>query len=119
MLSIAGIASSMITETVMIESPIVIYGSGPRLRIYCLYDQDATSGSKASESDLSFVPTKDDWNMSLPAPSADLAWVEKALKAKSTRITARDQSDKVEEAEDAEESSVQQNHIDKEAFLRL
>ena len=119
LLSIAGIASSMITETVMIESPIVIYGSGPRLRIYCLYDQDATSGSKASESDLSFVPTKDDWNMSLPAPSADLAWVEKALKAKSTRITARDQSDKVEEAEDAEESSVQQNHIDKEAFLRL
>ena len=57
--------------------------------------------------------------MSLPAPSADLAWVAKALKGKSTRITARDQSDKVVEAEDTEESSAQQNHIDKEAFLRL
>jgi len=119
LLSIAGIASSMITETVMTESPIVVYGSGPRLRIYCLYDQDATDSSKASESDLSFVPTEDDWNLSLPAPSADLAWVSKALKDKSTHVAARDQSDKVEEAEDAKESSTQENQIDKGAFLRL
>ena len=119
LLSIAGIASSMITETVMTESPIVVYGSGPRLRLYCLYDQDATSGSKASESDLSFVPTEDNWNLSLPSPSADLGWVAKALKAKSTHVAPRDQSDKVEEAEDTEESSRQENQIDKEAFLRL
>jgi hypothetical protein len=119
LLSIAGIASSMITETVMTESPIVVYGAGPRLRVYCLYDHDATSGTKASESDLSFVPTMDDWNLSLPCPSADLTWVVSALKAKSTHIKARDQSDKVEEVEDTEESFRQETQIDKGAFLRL
>jgi hypothetical protein len=119
LLSIAGIASSLITEAIMSDSPIVVYGSGPRVRIYCLYDEDATTGSKAAESELAFVPTKDQWNMSLPSPTADLAWVAVALKAKSQRVTSRDQSDKVEETEDADQSSSQANQIDKGAFLKL
>lgn len=36
-----------------------------------------------------------EWFISLPCPKDDLAWVERALKAKSTRITARDMASKL------------------------
>ena len=35
---------SLVAAEAMKESPIVIYGVGPRLRIYCLYDEDAILG---------------------------------------------------------------------------
>jgi hypothetical protein len=115
--SIAGTASSLITEETMTNAPIVVYGAGPRVRIYCLYNDDAIEGDKASESTLSFVPTDGDWHMSIPSPQPDLSWLQKALAAKSKRITARNHETNVEES--ASEPDTKSLTLDKEAFLRL
>lgn len=116
--SVIGTTSSLIAEEVMTEAAIVVYGAGPRVRIYCLYNEDALEGDKASESTLSFVPTDGDWKLSLPCPSDDLQWVQKALKTKSSRITARDKDATVEDSDSANRAD-NSITIDKEAFLRL
>src|SRR4030042_4651426 len=90
LLETTGIASSLITDEAMKNAPIVVYGVGPRIRIYCLYNEDAITGENASEETLPFSPTEGDWKMSLPCPAEDLDWVQRALKKRSGRITARD-----------------------------
>src|SRR5260370_36015058 len=68
--AIAGIASGLIADEAM-TAPIVVFGSGPRVRLYCLYDEEAISGEDANESPLAFDATSGDWQMSLPCPAAD------------------------------------------------
>lgn len=117
LLSIAGIAGSLIARESMTE-PLVVFGSGPRVRIRCLYNEDAISGDGASEGALPTNPTAGDWNMSLPCPKEDLTWVSKALVKKSSRITAREMGTAVDD--EVRESSAQSViTIDKEAFLNL
>ncbi|MGH8610586.1 MAG: hypothetical protein ACREYF_00690 [Gammaproteobacteria bacterium] len=88
--AVTGIASSLITDQAPKSVPIIVTCDGPRTRIYCLYDDDAIDGSGASEDSLGFDPVKGDWEVSLPCPHYDLAWVQGALKKHSSRITARD-----------------------------
>ena len=114
--SISGIASSLISEEILTDSPMIVYGSGPRVRIYCLFHQDAIEGDKAVESSLVSTPTEGDWKLSLPCLSEDLAWVQKELKKKSFRITARDHTEKREEETESTESRAT---VDGKAFLNL
>ncbi len=101
--SVAGIASSLISEEAFKDAPAVVRGKGPRVRLYCLYNDDAISGEDASEAALATVPTEEEWKLSLPCPADDLEWVQVALKNKSTRITARDLSEPVtDEDEDSQ-----------------
>lgn len=100
--SVAGIASNLIADEAFEGAAGVVYGSGPRVRLYCLYGDKAISGDKASESALAFNPTEGDWRMSLPCPAEDLAWVRGTLKERSSRITARDKDEDVEEEGDSE-----------------
>ncbi len=86
----AGFAMSLIAGEAMRESPIVLHGVGPRLRIYCLYDQEAVLGEGQTEDVLSWCATCGNWAMSLPCPSEDLSWVAAALARISSRVTARD-----------------------------
>lgn len=90
LLSVAGIASSLITDQAPKDAAIIVTCDGPRTRIYCLYDDDAIDGSNASEGSLGFDPLHGEWQVSLPCPLDDLAWVASALKKHSTRVTARD-----------------------------
>jgi len=90
LLSVAGIAASVITERGPKGSAIIVTCDGPRTRIYCLYDEDAIDGAAANEDALGFDPLNGDWRLSLPCPKADLPWVRSALKKHSLRITARD-----------------------------
>lgn len=101
LLSVAGVAGSIIAERAPKEAAIVVTCDGPRTRIYCIYDEDAIDGSDAKEDALGFDPLKGDWSISLPCPTDDLAWVQRALKAKSSRITARDQTATLGESEKA------------------
>jgi len=114
--SVAGIASSLITREAM-TSPVVVYGSGPRVRIYCLYNDDAIEGDDANEAPLSFDATAGDWKMSLPCPADDLAWVQNSLRAKSTRISARDMAAPVEDDDSGERQSAGDS-VDLEAFFK-
>jgi hypothetical protein len=116
---IEGIASCIIAEESLKGDPCVIFGSGPRLRIYCLYDEDAIAGEDANEAALTFTPTEGDWQMSLPCHADDLEWVEKALRERSTHVTAREAGTPVEaEPANAQASSAAEVVIDREAFLR-
>lgn len=99
LLSVSGIASSIIAEHAPKDSAIVVTCDGPRTRVYCLYDDAAIEGGDAKEDDLGYEPLKGQWEISLPCPEDDLAWVQRALKAKSSRITARDMTQKLGEEE--------------------
>lgn len=100
LLSVSGIAGSIIAERGAKDAAIVVTCDGPRTRIYCLYDEAAIEGGDAKEDELGYEPLKGQWAISLPCPEDDLEWVQRALKAKSVRITARDMTQKLgEEAE--------------------
>ncbi len=116
--SVAGITSSLISREAMTE-PVVVCGSGPRVRIYCLYNEDAVEGDDANEAALPSNPTAGDWEMSLPCPADDLAWVQEALKAKSKRITARDMNTAFDsEQETSNQKSAEETVVDLEAFFK-
>lgn len=117
LLSVAGIACSLISSEAMKDSPIVVYGSGPRVRIYCLYGEDAITGEDANEAKLVSSPVNGDWYMSLPCPESELDWVQQALSKKSTRITVRDLNTAV--VDDTDESANKSStEINREAFFR-
>jgi hypothetical protein len=116
--SVSGIASNLIADEAFESAAGVVYGSGPRVRLYCLYGDAAISGDRASESALAFNPTEGNWRLSLPCPAEDLNWVRDDLKKKSSRITARDMDEDIEEDGDSDQrktSSVFK--IDREAFF--
>lgn len=85
----AGVACSCISDEALADDPIVVYGVGPRLRIYALYGDDAIDGERANESALSWVPTDGDWRMSIPCLEDDLSWVQAKLAKSTSLITAR------------------------------
>jgi hypothetical protein len=122
LMSIVGVASSLITEESMKSSPIIVTGAGPRVRLYCLYGDDAVEGSKTNEAAIPGSPaeTADDWKMSLPCPSDDLEWVRASLKKRSTRVTARDMSETRLQEEDDEDAATSASAatINMESFLR-
>ena len=116
--SVAGVASSLISREAM-TSPIVVWGAGPRARIYCLYNDDAFEGDDVNESALSFDPTDGEWYMSLPCPAEDLSWVQNALKSKSKRITARDMETALDsDEEESSRNSASETVVDLEAFFK-
>jgi hypothetical protein len=117
LLAVIGIASSLIAEEVVKDVPIVVYGSGPRVHIYCLYGQDAIEGGDANESEFATSPIEGDWAMSLPCPEDELDWVQKALEKKSSRVTVRELNAPVNN-KDENGSSEKATKINKEAFLR-
>lgn len=92
--AVAGIASSLIADQAPRDSSITVVCSGPRTRIYCVYDDDAIGGDDVNEQAVGFDPLHGDWSISLPCAAEDLAWTQRALAKHSKRITARDLSDK-------------------------
>ena len=117
LMAVAGIASSLIAERSPKDSAIVVTCDGPRTRIYCLFDEDAIDGSDAKEDALGYEPLRGDWKVSLPCAADDLEWVQRALKAKSSRITARDLATKLGEDEE-EKASSKALTLNVEAFLK-
>jgi hypothetical protein len=115
--SVAGIASSLIARESM-TAAMVFSGVGDRVRIYCLYHEDAIEGEGANEGALPHDPTSDDWQLSLPCPTDDLDWVREELRAKSKRVTARDMEETLGD-EAAAKSARANGEIDLEGFLKL
>ena len=87
--AVAGVACSCISDEALADDPIVVYGVGPRLRIYALYGDDALDGERANESALSWVPTDGDWRMSIPCLEDDLSWVRAKLAKSTSLVSAR------------------------------
>jgi hypothetical protein len=116
LMKVAGIASSLIASEAPKKDQIIVWGGGPRVRIDCLYGDDAVSGDNASETKLPRSPTEGDWRVSLPCPEEDLKWVTDALAKKSNRITARKLGEKLDTEAGGEESA--EATINMEAFFR-
>ena len=120
--AVAGIACSCIADEALRYDPLVVWGTGPRVRVYCLYDDAAVEGDGVNESSLSFVPTDGEWQMSLPCTSEDFGWVQRSLGRVSTRVTARVFGDDVAEMSDATKAqaalSIVTPTINLDAFLR-
>jgi hypothetical protein len=95
LLSVSGIASSILAEGGPKDAAIAVKCDGPRTRVYCLYNEAAIEGGDAKEDSLGYEPVKGQWAVSLPCPKDDLEWVQRALKVKSSRITARDMTQKL------------------------
>lgn len=116
--AVSGVASSLISREAM-TSPIVVWGTGSRVRIYCLYNDDAIEGDDANELALSFDATDGDWHMSLPCPAEDLSWVKNALKGKSKRVSARDMKTTIDsDEEEPSKVSSTETVVDLEAFFK-
>ena len=115
---IEGVASCLIAEEAMKSDACVVYGSGPRLRVYCLYDEDAVTGENANEGPLTFCPTEGEWQMSLPSPAEDLAWVQQSLKERSSHVVAREVGAAIDDEESNESAAGKGAVVNREAFLR-
>ena len=119
LLGIEGIASSIISTESPRDAAMVVRGKGPRVRIYCLYGDDAVAGDDASEAALATCPTDGDWVMSLPADADDVAWVRDALAKKSVRVTVREKNEAFDDGEDeSKQEGTAAAAINMEAFLR-
>jgi|GEM_PF-273936 hypothetical protein len=98
--TIAGIACSLIADEVLADAPLIVSGAGPRLRVYCLYGDDALIGEEANEALLAFTATTGDWQLSLPCPAVDLSWVQRTLatlgESVAHHVSIRDSSAPVE-----------------------
>lgn len=117
LLSVAGTAASVIADAAPEATPIIVTCDGPRTRIYCLYDEDAIDGADTNEAALGFDALKGNWAVSLPCLPDDLDWVSASLKAKSSRITARDIATGIALEENAQESSRDALVFSKAGFL--
>lgn len=116
LLSVSGVAASIIADQAPKNAPIVVTCDGPRTRIYCLYDDDAVEGSDSNEDPLGFDPLEGDWRVSLPCLKEDLSWVQGALTKRSTRITAREPNAEVVKAEAAKPAQGQALIFDPKGF---
>lgn len=88
----AGIAAQMISTESAKEYPIISAGSGSRVRIYCVYDDDALVEDNANEAALAFDATSKDWKVSIPAEAEDVNWSKVELAKLSARITVREKT---------------------------
>ncbi len=100
----ASVMESLIADEHPATAPIVVKGEGPRLVIYCLYNEAAMEADKSVDP-LNWNPTGGaDWRMSAPAEAGDVAWMNNTLKSRAPRITIHDAAETPTEEDDAKAS---------------
>lgn len=116
----AGVACSSISSEATGDAAIVIWGGGLRVRVYCVFGDDAMTGDNVNESPLPRSPTEDAWRMSIPCPAEDVKWSRNKLATVSTRITIRSDDDDidVDESKPGSVSASQPFSINAEEFLK-
>lgn len=115
---VIGVASSLITREAMKESPIVVSGAGPRIRLYCVYGEASIEGEGINEATLPSSPAESEtWTMSLPCPADELSWVNANLKRHSSRVTARDLAE-TSPPDNEEKTTAAKASINLESFFR-
>ncbi len=117
--AVAGIMASIIVGEIPAKHPFVVAGNGPRLRVYCVYGQDAVTGEDCNEDTLSWIPTEGDWKMLVPCEPEEVDWLNKALAKYSSRMKASDTTNNLSFQEDSEGHANQKAEINVERFKRL
>jgi hypothetical protein len=98
--AVQGIASSSIASEATKVAAIVVWGGGPRTRIYTVFDDDAMTKDGVNEDSLPRSPTVGDWRMSIPCPPEDVAWMRAQLARVSSRVFVRALDENVADDED-------------------
>lgn len=98
----ASIMESIIADEIPAKVPIVFKGAGPRVLIYCLYNEDAMEAGRDIDK-LGSNPTAGDWRATAPCEADDADWMNKSLKSRAPRISVHD-ADQPPADEDAEAS---------------
>jgi hypothetical protein len=93
LLSVTGIIGQIISTESVKDYPIVSADSGPRVRIYCIYNEDALDEDSGNEAALAFDATSKDWKVSIPAEAEDMDWSQAELSKCSRRITVREKTE--------------------------
>jgi hypothetical protein len=120
---VAGVASSLINDRHFKDCPMIVKNEGPRLRVYCLYGEGATTGEDSNENGLSWQPTAKQWHAFLPCSADELKEMATALKEKSIKFSVYDVEkgipDDTEEDKTEKSSSAQGVSVDWQAFKGL
>ena len=82
----ASVMESLIADEQPAIAHIVFKGCGPRVLIYCLYDEDAMEAGPTIDS-LNTNPTAGDWRMTAPCEEDDVDWMNSTLNERAPRMT--------------------------------
>jgi hypothetical protein len=114
----AGVACAAISSEATKDAAIVVWGGGPRVRVYCAFDEKALAGEGVNEDGLPTSPTTGDWMMSIPCLLEDVAWSKDKLANVSGRIFARAVDDEVHEDGGAPANTTKSAAINVGEFLK-
>jgi hypothetical protein len=96
----ASVMESLIADEHLGTVPITIKGNGPRLVIYCHFNEAAMEAGKNIDP-INWNPTGgNDWKMTAPSDAADVTWMNDTLKSRAPRITVFDFSSPPSDGED-------------------
>jgi hypothetical protein len=115
--AVKGIASSSIASEATKDAAIVVWGGGPRARIYTVFDDDAITNDGVNEDAFPRSPTAGDWRMSIPCPPEDVAWMRAQLAQVSSRVVARTPDEDVAD-EDSRGASIEPMQIKLGEFMK-
>ena len=114
----SGVACASISSEATGDAAIILWGNGPRVRVYCVFDEDAITAEGVNEDALSKLPTEGDWKMSIPCQPEDVKWSNGALTAVSSHISARSLEDDLEDDAAGPVSSPHSVTINVKEFLK-
>jgi hypothetical protein len=81
----ASVMESVIADELPATVPIVFKGAGPRVLIYCLYNEEAMEAGLGVDT-LGTNPTAGNWKMTAPSEDEDVDWMNQTLEARAPRI---------------------------------
>ena len=108
----SSIMESLIADEQPTKAPIVFKGSGPRVLIYLLFNEDAMEAGKDIDK-LNSNPTTSDWYVTAPCEAEDVNWMNNALKTRAPRLSVHDANKPAEdEVSESAESAAKSFEID-------
>lgn len=81
----ASVMESLIADELPASVPIVFKGSGPRVLVYCLYNEAAMEAGLDID-ELTTNPTTGNWRVTAPCEDDDVDWMNRTLEARAPRV---------------------------------
>lgn len=107
----ASIMESLIADEQPAEAPIVFKGAGPRVLIYCRYDEEAVELGLDIDA-ISSNPTGGDWRVTAPCETEDVDWMNSTLNSRASRISVHAPNDAPADGENDNEKAESVLEID-------
>ena len=122
---LSGIVAMTIAEQVPESHAITLIGTGPRIRLYFEYGDEAISGDDVDERPVDLDTEDRDWTLWLPCGTDDYEWMHSQTEKESAPIMAYDIEEGIPEKEEsAQTESVKSDasddwNVDPDRFRNL